>query len=139
MLARRLALYVATQACCLTVLDARHGEPLGTGKDAWLRPKHSDAALALVLLDAAGAPVQAPPGPCALPWVGNAPPPKQASPEMDPQPDWAGMRLRSALHIHPAQYACCTGPMGGGLIGVLSCGRTRGRSCCTAKPDEQQG
>lgn len=89
-LAHRLALYVATQACCLTVLDARHGEPLGIGKDAWLRPKHVDAALALVLLDAAGAPVQALPGPCALPWAGNAIAPKQPAAKADHQLEQQG-------------------------------------------------
>ena len=61
----RLALYVGTGDCCLTVLDARHGEPLGIGKETWLRPRHSDTALGLVLLDAAGLPARC--APRALP------------------------------------------------------------------------
>ncbi|BDA45161.1 hypothetical protein COCOBI_06-6410 [Coccomyxa sp. Obi] len=67
----RLSLYVGTADCALTVLDARHGEPLGIGRDTWLRPKHPDAALGLALLDAAGCPLRAPAGPGLLPWAGN--------------------------------------------------------------------
>ncbi|KAK9908560.1 hypothetical protein WJX75_009693 [Coccomyxa subellipsoidea] len=67
----RLSLYVGTADCALTVLDVRHGEPLGIGRDTWLRPKHADSALGLTLLDAAGCPLRAPAGPGLLPWAGN--------------------------------------------------------------------
>lgn len=62
---------MGTADCALTVLDARHGEPLGIGRDTWLRPKHADSALGLTLLDAAGCPLRAPAGPGLLPWAGN--------------------------------------------------------------------
>ena len=81
---RRLSLYVGTADCALTVLDARHGEPLGIGRDTWLRPKHADAALGLALLDAAGCPLRPPAGPGLLPWAGNtraAAPAAAAAPE----------------------------------------------------------
>lgn len=71
----RLSLFVGTADCALTLLDARHGEPLGIGRDTWLRPKHADAALGLVLLDASGAPVRPLGCPCVLPWAGNTPAP----------------------------------------------------------------
>ncbi len=78
---RRLSLYVGTADCALTVLDARHGEPLGIGRDTWLRPKHADSALSLLLLDAAGCPLQAPAGPGLLPWAGNSRAAAAAAPE----------------------------------------------------------
>lgn len=63
----RLALYVAAADCSLAVVDARSGEPLG--RDAWLRPKATDSALALLPLDGAGEPLPPPTAPLPLPWA----------------------------------------------------------------------
>ena len=63
----RLALYVAAADCSLAVADARSGEPLG--RDAWLRPKAADSALALLPLDGAGEPLPPPSAPLPLAWA----------------------------------------------------------------------
>ena len=55
----------------LTLLDARSGTVLSAGKDAWLRPKHGDTALSMVLLNASGLPACMPPGKCVLSWANN--------------------------------------------------------------------
>ena len=55
----------------MVLLDARTGKPLNTGKDPWLRPKHADSALGMVLLGASGLPIALPPGDCVLPWAQN--------------------------------------------------------------------
>ena len=63
----QLALYVAAADCSLAVVDARSGEPLG--RDAWLRPKATDSALALLPLDGAGEPLPPPAAPLPLAWA----------------------------------------------------------------------
>jgi len=63
----RLALYVAAADCSLTVLEAGSGEPLG--RDAWLRPRTADSAVALLALDAAGEPLPPPAALLPLPWA----------------------------------------------------------------------
>lgn len=55
----------------MVLLDARAGKPLNTGKDPWLRPKHADSALGMVLVGASGLPAALPPGDCVLPWAQN--------------------------------------------------------------------
>lgn len=55
----------------MLLLDARAGKPLNTGKDPWLRPKHADSALGMVLVGASGLPTALPPGDCVLPWAQN--------------------------------------------------------------------
>ena len=55
----------------LTMLDARSGTVLSASKDAWLRPKHGDAALGVILLSACGLPACMPPGECVLLWAHN--------------------------------------------------------------------
>ena len=67
----RLALYVAAADCSLTVLEAGSGEPLG--RDAWLRPRTADSAVALLALDAAGEPLPPPAAPLPLPWARGSP------------------------------------------------------------------
>ncbi|KAK9818994.1 hypothetical protein WJX81_004841 [Elliptochloris bilobata] len=63
----RLALYVAAADCSLAVIDARSGEPLG--RDAWLRPRATDSALALLPLDAASELLPPPAAPLPLAWA----------------------------------------------------------------------
>ena len=67
----RLTLFVGAADGSLTLLDARSGAVLSASKDAWLRPKHGDAALSMVLLNARGLPACMPPGECALSWAHN--------------------------------------------------------------------
>ena len=67
----RLTLFVGAADGSLTLLDARSGTVLSASKDAWLRPKHGDSALSMVLLNASGLPACMPPGECVLSWANN--------------------------------------------------------------------
>ena len=67
----RLTLFVGAADGSLTMLDARSGTVLSASKDAWLRPKHGDTALSMVLLNASGLPACMPPGECVLSWARN--------------------------------------------------------------------
>ena len=49
------------------------GMVLSASKDAWLRPKHGDTALSMVLLNASGLPACMPPGEC-VPYRGPTTP-----------------------------------------------------------------
>lgn len=103
----RLSLYVGTADCALTLLDARHGEPAGIGRETWLRPKHADSAVGMALLDAAGCPLLPPAGPALLPWAGNTPaaaaPPKAAVSPPLPQPA-AGRTLLRVVKVLAAHF-----------------------------------
>lgn len=63
----RLALYVAAADCSMAAIEAASGEPLG--RDAWLRPRATDSALALLPLNAAGEPLPPPSAPLLLAWA----------------------------------------------------------------------
>ena len=67
----RLTLFVGAADGSLTLLDARSGMVLNASKDPWLRPKHGDTALSMVLLNACGLPACMPPGECVLSWANN--------------------------------------------------------------------
>ena len=67
----RLTLFVGAGDGSLTLLDARSGTVLNASKDAWLRPKHGDTALSMVLLNACGLPACMPPSDCMLSWAHN--------------------------------------------------------------------